>query len=136
MEQSIFIQQEHCPEEKDLQKALGKNYVCWKDISDYVLEQCSEAKVSWHYSKAGWNCRISDHKRVLIYLMPCAGYFNASFVLGKKAVEAILSAPISDVYKDIIRSAKVYAEGAGFRLPVKTRKAVPDLKTLINTKCS
>lgn len=136
MEQSVFMDQDKCPEEDDLKKELGKTYVCWKDINNYVIEHCSEAKISWHYSKAGWNCRIGDRKRVLIYLMPCAGYFNASFVLGKKAIEAILIAPLSDAYKDIIRSAKVYAEGAGFRLPVKTSKALPDLKILINVKCS
>lgn len=134
MEQSIFLDKENPPRDKDLQERLGNSYSTWKNVQNYISEQCPEVGVEWHFSKAGWNCRIKDKKRVIVYLMPCADFFNASFVLGKNAVAKALAGNIAETFKQTIKEAKTYTEGTGFRLAVKTNKSLADLQTLIDLK--
>jgi hypothetical protein len=59
----------------------------------------------------GWNYRIRDKKRVLVYFMPCDGFFKISLVFGEKAAKEALVSGISKEIKDMISSAKVYTEG-------------------------
>jgi len=134
MEQSIFLDKENPPADKDLRKALGNSYITWKNIQNYVNEKYPGAGEEWHFSKAGWNCRIKDNKKVIIYLMPCQGYFNASLVLGKNAVAKALAGNITDTFKQSIRAAKAYTEGTGFRLAIKTNNSLADLQALIDLK--
>lgn len=119
MDASIFTDKDHAPVSADLKQALGKSYTWWQELVNYVLEQHPVAKEEWNFSKAGWNCRIKDSKRVIVYMMPCAGFFKASFVLGARATAVILESDIPEDIKTAIAAAKVYAEGRGVRIEVK-----------------
>jgi len=133
---SIYTDKLKCPDEKSLEESLGKNYGLWREIRAFVFEEYPGAKDEWKYSgiNYGWGYRLKDKKRVIVYLTPCMEYFLVSLVFGEKAVKETLNSKISSEIKEIINSAKVYAEGRGFRLDVKNKKILKDVKSLIRIK--
>lgn len=136
MDTSIFINKDKAPSETDLKKALGNNYETWVLIKDYVFKNCTGAFDEWNYSKFGWNYRIKDKKRTIIYMMPCSNFFKASFVLGEKATKEILNSNVSPEIKKIISSTKVYAEGRGVRIDVKDKNTFKDIIKIADFKIS
>lgn len=128
------MERDHRPAGEDLSGALGRSFVLWEEIRGYVSEHCPEAYEEWNFSKLGWNCRLRDRKRVIVYLMPCERFFRASLVLGRKAVAEARDSNISEEVKAIISAAKTYAEGTGVRIDVKTKKTLGDIKTLVAIK--
>lgn len=124
------------PAEAELKKALGKTFPYWKTLEEFTLKTESEAKGGWHFSgaKYGWSFRITDKKRVIIYLLPRDGFFKAAFVFGSKAYEEVISSVVSEEIKNELKAAKSYAEGREIRLEVRSKAVVNDLKTLIKIK--
>jgi hypothetical protein len=133
---SIFTDKEKSPEEKDLKKLPGLNFKLWNEIKKYVIQEYPEAGEEWKFGgkNYGWGFRLRDKKRVIIYMTPCDGYFLASFVFGAKATGEAMKSKISGDIISIIKSAKVYAEGRGFRIEVKSSKQLADIKNLIRIK--
>jgi hypothetical protein len=134
--QSIFIDKGKKPGETELKKALAKTFPYWKTLEEFTLKAEPSAKGDWHFSgaKFGWSFRISDKKRVVIYLLPRDGFFKAAFVFGGKAYEEVMESEVSDEIKNELKAAKPYAEGRGIRLEVKSKTIVNDLKMLVKIK--
>jgi hypothetical protein len=136
-EASYFIDKAEAPNSESLSTALGKQFDAWTKIKEYVFSSSGfPVKEEWNFSKHGWNCRLKGKKSIIVYLMPCKGYFNASFVLGEKATNTVLERDISSDIKKVIQDAKVYAEGRGFRIKVATPAMISDIKQLIDIKLS
>ncbi len=133
---SVFLEKESIPTEFDLKSALGDNYDVWKQLAEFTQENYPEFKAEWNYSSAkfGWSYRIKDEKRVIIYLLPRAGFFKIAFVFGQKAIDSINESTIIDSIKSELNQAKFYAEGKGIRIEVKNRDLLNDLKKLILIK--
>ena len=136
METSIFAEKAVVPDETMLHNALGDRYEQWSKIRDCVSELYPLAKDEWNFpgQKYGWSFRIKDKKRAIIYLLPRDKYFLVAFVFGEKATHDALSSDISDSIKNEISSARVYAEGRGFRIEVKDGSIFEDIKKLIEIK--
>ena len=134
MDKSIFTEKSKKPTDKDLNRELGEFYKPWNDLKNYVYKKYPDAEEEWSFSSFGWSYRIRDKKRVIIYIMPLNKYFKVSFVFGEKAVKNAFTSNINDAIKDIIKSAKVYGEGTGFRIDVKDKKLIPDIKKLVDIK--
>ena len=135
-DQSIFQDKDNRPGIHDISVSLGKSYSHWKKITDQVRKAVPGVVEEWNYSRLGWNCRLKGKKSVIIYLMPQSGQFKASFVLGGKATEHAMATDISDATKQIIKEAKVYAEGRGFRIEVKNADTASDVQKLVGIKIS
>lgn len=135
---SIFTDKMKEPTVADLKNAIGSNYQYWKQLADFANKSYPGALNKWHYSgdKFGWSFRISDKKRVLIYLLPRDRFFKVAFVFGQKSTNEILSSNVSDNIKIELKSAKVFAEGRGIRIEVKNKTSVDDIKKLITIKIS
>lgn len=133
---SVFTEKEIQPTDETLSKALGDLYPQWNTIKDYCISMYPEAIVHWHFSgeKYGWAYRISDKKRVLIYLLPRDGFFKVAFVFGQKAVIEIEKSNIAESIKHELREAKVYSEGRGIRIEVKNNDILNDIQQLIAIK--
>ena len=136
MDTSIFMDKSIKPSDTDLKSALGKNYSFWCLISEYVYSQYSNSVSEWKYpgAKYGWSFRIKDKKRVIVYLLPRKGFFKAAFMFGQKASDEIIKSNVSNEIKEELRNARVYAEGRGIRIDVKSKVAIKDIKLLINIK--
>lgn len=133
---SVFIDKESIPTEKELQEILGDTYSIWTTIRSEALKLENFEKEGWHFSgqKHGWNYRISDKKRVLIYLLPRKGYFKVAFVFGEKAVEKIKESAINPKIIEELLAAKKYAEGRGIRIDVKEKRVLKDILKLLEIK--
>lgn len=133
---SIFTEKQTEPTETDLENVLGDTFSMWKELAAYTREMYPNALEKWHFSgeKYGWGFRISDSKRVLVYLLPRDRFFKVAFVFGQKATDVILKSTISETIKTELMEAKAYAEGRGIRIEVRDTKQIDDLKTLIHVK--
>jgi hypothetical protein len=133
---SIFTERKALPDTGDLDNALGKVYVLWNEIIEYVHSVYNTAKEEWSYpgEKYGWSFRIKDNKRVIIYLLPRNNFFKAAFVFGEKAYQQVMKSGISLNIKDELSSARVYGEGRGIRIDVRNKTIIKDIKTLIDIK--
>lgn len=136
METSIFTDKTKTPDDLMLREALGTMYEAWMEIRDYVFQMYPDATEEWNSpgKNYGWSFRIKDKKRAIIYLLPRENYFLVALVFGEKATNEALSCEISEENKNSIRSAKVYAEGRGFRIEVRNNEVLADIKKLIGIK--
>lgn len=133
---SVFTDKNTGPDEKSLKKALGHTFEHWQALVSFTKKNYPQATEAWHYTseKYGWSYRISDKKRVLLYLLPRDRFFKVAFVFGQKASDQILASHVAESIKEELSKAKVYAEGRGIRLEVKDKTILPDLKELIKIK--
>jgi len=133
---SIFIDKLVKPTDKDLSDRLDFKYELWQRIHDLVLSKYPNGLAEWSYSglKYGWNFRIKDKKRAIIYLLPRDQYFKVAFVFGDKAVNKIMESGISKDIKTEINQATKYAEGRGIRINVKNDSVIFDIEQLIDIK--
>lgn len=133
---SVFTDQHHVPNDQDLRQALGETYGFWKLIRDFTIAAYPKAKQEWRYSgvKFGWGFRISDTKRVIVYLLPRNGFFKVALVFGQKATDELLGSQVADSIKEELMAAKVYKEGRGIRLDIKGPELLSDIEQLIITK--
>lgn len=136
MDTSIFMDKKVVPTSTDLTMTLSSTYGFWVSIEEYAHLKYPAAVNEWNYSgdKYGWNFRIKDKKRAIIYLLPREGYFKAAFVFGQKATDAIQVSSISEAIKSELASARLYAEGRGIRIPVRDESVLEDIKELIDIK--
>ncbi|MBK9048008.1 MAG: DUF3788 family protein [Bacteroidetes bacterium] len=133
---SVFTDKTKTPATADLKKALGKTYVVWIKIETFTRAIAPKAIAAWHFSgeKFGWSYRISDTKRVLVYLLPREHYFKVALVFGNKAVLQIQQSDISEQIIKELLAAKPYAEGRGIRIDVRDNENIRDIQKLIEIK--
>jgi hypothetical protein len=133
---SIFTDQSHPPDIDDLANALGKTFAFWNEVRDFVFTHYPVALEEWNHAgkNFGWGCRLKDKKRVIVYRIPCDGYFKTALVFGQRATDEALVSDIADGIKEEIRSAKVYAEGRGFRIDVRSKAVLKDVLKLVLIK--
>jgi hypothetical protein len=136
METSIFMNKNETPDDVTLLALLGDLFETWMKIREYVSDVYPKAREEWNFpgQKYGWSFRIKDKKRTIIYLLPRDKYFLVAFVFGEKATADATGSGISEEVKEIIASARVYAEGRGFRIEVRTDENLEDIKKLIDIK--
>lgn len=130
---SIFTDKEIKPTTKALEKGLGITFSLWQAIETFTKKQYPNATAEWKFSgeKFGWSYRISDKKRVLVYLLPRDGFFKVGLVFGDKALEKIYKSDVSPILKTELKEAKKNAEGKGIRITVNDKAAYKDIEQLI-----
>lgn len=133
---SVFTDKTHVPTETNLKQALGSTFELWQELAAFTKKTNPDAFDEWKMTseKFGWGFRVNDKKRVIIYLLPRAGFFKASFVFGQKAMDEIFESTISETIVNELKAAKVYAEGRGIRIDVTDNAVMDDLKKLIEVK--
>jgi hypothetical protein len=133
---SAFDDKLHPPTEADLAEVLGKSYTAWKKLQQQVTTRFAPALAEWGCSgkSTGWGLRLKKKDRAILYMVPCRGYFLASFALGEKAVKAAQASDLPDAILKTIEAAPKYAEGRGVRIEVRTVKDVRSIEILADIK--
>jgi hypothetical protein len=136
MPHSIFLDPTYCPTDIQLTEALGENYRFWETVRDGALKSGKVETEGWHFGgeNFGWSYRISDKKRVLIYLLPRDGFFKVAFVFGEKAIEEVKKSAINSNLIEELIAAKKYAEGKGIRFSVSTKDETLDALEFLRVK--
>lgn len=133
---SVFTEPGTEPTDADLQRELGETLKLWQDVEQYTLSLSPKFKREWKFTgkNYGWSFRISDSKRVVIYMLPREGFFKVGMVFGAKAADLVLKSNVSPEIKKELSAARVYAEGRGIRLEIKDASLIKDIKELIGIK--
>ena len=133
--ENVFVEKDLKPNDERLQTVLGATCRFWQNLVDYVRSVYPKVIEEWNFSKsAGWNLRLKDNKRAIIYLLPRADFFQIALVFGQKATNEVMKSHVSIGIKAELEAAKAYAEGRGIRLDVKDEEIIDDIKELINIK--
>jgi hypothetical protein len=124
---NAFIGKTEAPKDADVAGALGTTKVLWDELTSGMAAQCGVTIQEWNsYSvKAGWALRLKKGKRTILWMSPCAGYFQVTYILGGKAMKAVRDSGPSARLLRIIDQAVKYPEGWGIRLPIKGAKDLP-----------
>jgi hypothetical protein len=121
------------PDDALLTKALGLAKKLWDEFIDHITREYGPVTREWGFYKA-WSLRLKSKKRTIVYLIPQIGHFICAYVLGGKATEEARRADLPKAVFKTINEARVYAEGRGFRLKVKTKRDLEAIKTLASIK--
>jgi len=129
---NAFIGRTKAPTDEELSAELGDARALW----DQLLRELALPVQEWYsYSvKAGWSLRLKAGKRTIVYLIPCRGAICVSFALGDKAMQAARESKLPASVIKILDEAPRYAEGAGVRLDVTTKKDLAAVKKLSAAK--
>lgn len=119
---NAFAGKTAAPTDNELAASLGKSYVRWKELIADLKRELSLDGEEWnsHSVKAGWSLRLQKKKRKIVYLSPQNGCFLASFALGDKAVAVAKNSDLSPEVRDLISTARRYAEGTAVRIEVRS----------------
>ena len=124
------------PKDDDLAIMLGSTFVFWNELKRLIVSGFTPLSIEWGFTsnKTGWGLRLKREKRTILYMIPCEGYFVASFALGEKAVKAARETDLPISVLEVIDTAKKYAEGRGVRLEVRSAEDVRNVAKLAVVK--
>lgn len=131
-----LLDRSHAPADAELAAALGRAAAAWRALVAEVGATCAPITSQWAFASAasGWSLRLRHRERVLVYLLPQAGSFVASFALGEKAVAAAREAKLPAAILAAIDAAPRYAEGRGVRIEVTRATPVRSVAKLVAIK--
>lgn len=136
--ENAFINHPTPPAEADLAAALGSAQAVWDELLAALAREGLATGQEWksHNPKWGWSLRVLKKKRTIVWLSPGHGGFNASFILGDKAVAAARTARLPMNIRHALATAPRYPEGTGLRLVAKSARDLPALQKLAAIKAA
>jgi Protein of unknown function (DUF3788) len=135
---NAFIGQTNKPTQEELKVALGPGGSAWAQFLRWMEEELHITTREWQSisAKYGWPLRIKRKERAIVCLAPCRGCFRASFVLGKRAMEAVHETRFPGPVAKAIEEAPHYAEETGVRIVVHDLRDLGPIRTLTAIKLS
>jgi hypothetical protein len=132
MPPSAFLDRGSPPGERALEAVLGKGNGLWAALRAHLAAEFAPLSEKWSFSgkSHGWILQLRQKQRTVLYMVPCPGYFVASFALGEKACAAAEGSGLPTRVLEIIQHAPKYSEGRGVRLEVRTRKDLANVQAL------
>ncbi len=120
----------------DVAAALGPTGPVWQQLTAAVALDFPDLRQEWKPTKLefGRICLLKQENRTLLYLIPHAGGFEASLVLGERAVALALAGELPAGIKSQISAARRYAEGRGIRFPVTAAPQIAVIRQLVAFK--
>jgi hypothetical protein len=117
---NAFAGKTDVPDAQELTLALGPTRALWDKLVDSLQHKHAVVQ-EWGSSspKAGWSLRLKRKERIIVYLIPQHGSFQAALVLGDKAVKAARESKLPKRVAKTLAEARRYAEGTGIRMAVK-----------------
>ncbi len=136
MPSNAFIGKKTEPTAAELTAALSKKNRLWDELLKELATRYELVDHDWNsYSpKAGWALRIRRKDRNILYLSPSHGAFQASIILGDKAIAEARKAGLSPIVARLIKAAKRYPEGNAIRLKVASPSEVDFILELVGIK--
>jgi len=124
------------PSPTTLAAALGDSGPLWRQLVAGMTSDFPGLSQVWKPSKLefGSLCLFKLKDRTLLYLIPRSGDFEASVVLGERAVALALAGDLPADTKRQLSEARPYAEGRGIRFPVTKAVDVATARRLVAYK--
>jgi len=126
------------PTPAELKKVLGPSEEIWHYLISLVETTYGPLLEEWTFSgaKYGWNARLRQKKRTILYLIPQEQTFLVGMVLGDRALTLLRRDEVSTQTLALIDEAPRYGEGTGFRVPVTSVADCSDIETILEAKMS
>jgi Protein of unknown function (DUF3788) len=126
----------NAPDDATLEQALGKTKKVWDTLIDHLDQLPNGLVREWKYygRKHGWQMKVTDRKRAVLYLIPHDGSFLAALALNDKAVAALRLQKIPSRLVREITNGKAYREGRPARIEVTSRSDLTVVKKLLALK--
>jgi hypothetical protein len=136
MSPSAFLDRGSPPSERSLEAVLGKGNGLWAQLRARLSSELIPLREKWSFSgkSHGWILQLRHKKRTVLYMVPCPGYFVASFALGESACLATQRSGLPPHVLEIIQQAPKYPEGRGVRLEVRGKKDLANVEKLASIK--
>jgi hypothetical protein len=133
---NAFIGKFEKPSEPEVLAALGPSADAWTQFIEWMAQEHSVTTQEWKSlaPKYGWSVRLKLKNRNIVYLGPCTGSFQVSFVLGDQAMNAARRGQFPRAVSQAIAEAPHYAEGTGLRLVVHGSKDLAPIRKLAEIK--
>jgi len=96
MSASIYSDKNNVPDQIMLYHDLRDSRNHFDEIKNFIINQYGEISPEWkHYGKnSGWLLKMINHKRNVMFVVPCHGYFKVAFTFGDKASQAIFNSSV------------------------------------------
>ncbi len=119
-----------------LAEALGKSLTLWTELVERIAARHGPVERVWKPTKLefGAVCLLKRKERTIIYLIPAAGGFEVSIVLGNRAATLALESDLRSETKKLISAARVYVEGRGVRFNVRAADDIVAALKLVECK--
>ena len=90
MSPSAFLDRGSPPGERGLEAVLGEGSSLWAELRAHLSSEFAPLSEKWSFSgkSHGWILQMRQKQRTVLYMVPCPGYFVASFALSEKACQA------------------------------------------------
>jgi hypothetical protein len=136
MEKPVLSDMNTYPSEEIILGFLGKSKACWKEFGDVLNTSFPNLELCWRFYRDGnnWLCKVVNKKKTVFWLSVYDGYFKTAFYFTEKTGSNIRKL---DIDKEIIESylkAKSFGKLKPLRIDIKSKKAVKDLKKVIEYK--
>jgi Protein of unknown function (DUF3788) len=133
---NAFAGKSERPNDDELAATLGPAKSHWDQLVNDLTRENHLDVHEWNSSsaKAGWSLRLKRGERIIVYLIPLRGGFQAALVLGDKALKATQQSQLPARARKIIAEAPRYAEGTGVRITVNGREDLSAIKKLARIK--
>ena len=108
----------------------------WAALRADLSSEFAPLNGKWSFSGTshGWILQLRQKQRTVLYMVPCPGYFVASFALGEKACQSAHGSRLPTRVLEIIQHAPKYPEGRGVRLEVRNKKDLANVEALASIK--
>ena len=136
MDQAVFPDKSHLPQDADLARALGQAKRHWDDLVAHARGASPTATPEWKYygKKFGWTFVLRGKRHNLLYMKPVGKSFSTSFAFGEKAVQAALESDLPAKVIEMIRQSPKYPEGRAVRMAVTSAADAKVVKRLLSIK--
>lgn len=134
---NAFIGKPKQPGENEVLAALGPTAKFWSQFIEWMAKEEGVAGQEWKgisVDKYGWNLRLKQRNRNIVYLGPGTGCFMVSFVLSDKALQVAKDAHLPETVVDALAAAPHYPEGNGVRLLVHRAGDMPAIRRIVAIK--
>jgi hypothetical protein len=132
-----FVDGKRKPTEKEIGDALGGKALLWDDLVDFLDRKHGiQGQMSFGGQKYGWFLGFRKGGRPLADLYPGDGTFTVQVVLGKAATAVALKLKFGNHVKEVFDNARQLYDGRWLFVPVRSKRDLEDVKTLIDTKAS
>jgi hypothetical protein len=136
MEPALLSDAAQYPSEEIIFSHIGKSYVQWLALFNYIHDVHPDFSEEWRYYRDGksWLLKVTCKKKTVFWLSIIKGAFRTTFYFTGKAEDEILSSNLSEDLKEQFRIGKQYGKIRGVTVVHTKNKNVEDAKILITIK--
>jgi hypothetical protein len=124
------------PSDAALSETMGKAKKHWDTLIAWLSKEHPGLIQEWKFygEKYGWQLKIFDKKRAILYMVPHQGYFMAALALKEKAIASLKESNLPASLIEEIENAKAVPEGKPARIEVTTKEQVEMVMKLVGIK--